>query len=145
VDDAARAVHEAGLGETLKRLALHHSGEQNIAASTPTLSPNVNKNHLPVKQKQCCETRSVKKDEVVRIQAVTCAYTRREQRETSHNAKPREISSNALSACHLAPRMFRLTSFRFTRRSPLFPFSSRQQAGSHFLPARRPGNPIAPR
>jgi len=35
VDDAARAVHDAGLGQTLKRLALHVTGEQNIASNTP--------------------------------------------------------------------------------------------------------------
>lgn len=35
VDEAARAVHDAGLGETLKRLALHVTGEQNIASNIP--------------------------------------------------------------------------------------------------------------
>jgi integrase/recombinase XerD len=40
VDDAARAVHDAGLGDTLKRLALHVTGEQNIASNTP-LPPSV--------------------------------------------------------------------------------------------------------
>lgn len=37
VDDAARAVHDAGLGATLKRLALHETGEQNIASDTPPM------------------------------------------------------------------------------------------------------------
>jgi cytochrome c553 len=40
VDDAARAVHDAGLGDTLKRLALHVTGEQNIASNTP-LPPSI--------------------------------------------------------------------------------------------------------
>jgi len=35
VDEAARAVHEAGLGPTLKRLTLHVTGAQNIASNTP--------------------------------------------------------------------------------------------------------------
>jgi len=35
VDEAARAVHEAGLGKTLKAVALHETGEQNIASNTP--------------------------------------------------------------------------------------------------------------
>lgn len=39
VDEAARAVHDAGLGDTLRRLALHVTGEQNIASNTPPLPP----------------------------------------------------------------------------------------------------------
>jgi integrase/ribosomal protein L40E len=39
VDEAARAVHDAGLGDTLRRLALHVTGEQNIAANTPPAAP----------------------------------------------------------------------------------------------------------
>lgn len=35
VDEAARAVHDAGLGPTLKAIALHETGEQNIASNTP--------------------------------------------------------------------------------------------------------------
>jgi integrase/recombinase XerD len=54
VDEAARAVHDAGLGETLKRLALHHTGEQNIASnSSPNVAlkappPDVKENAAPV-------------------------------------------------------------------------------------------------
>jgi len=35
IDDAAREIHDAGLGTTLKRLAQHISGEQNIASNAP--------------------------------------------------------------------------------------------------------------
>lgn len=35
IDEAAGAIHTAGLGKTLKRLALHMKGEQNIASNTP--------------------------------------------------------------------------------------------------------------
>lgn len=42
VDDAARAVHDAGLGSTLKRLALHVTGEQPIGTiATPSGGLNV--------------------------------------------------------------------------------------------------------
>ena len=37
VDEAARAVHDAGLGKTLKAVALHETGEQNIASNGMTL------------------------------------------------------------------------------------------------------------
>ena len=40
IDEAAGAIHTAGLGKTLKRLALHINGEQNIASNTP-LPPGV--------------------------------------------------------------------------------------------------------
>lgn len=54
VDEAARAVHNAGLGETLRRLALHHTGEQNIASNSPpnvalkAPPPDVKENSAPV-------------------------------------------------------------------------------------------------
>ena len=35
IDDAARAVHDAGLGKTLQAVALHETGEQNIASNAP--------------------------------------------------------------------------------------------------------------
>jgi len=39
VDEAARAVHEAGLGPTLKAVALHETGAQNIASNTASIPP----------------------------------------------------------------------------------------------------------
>jgi hypothetical protein len=50
VDEAARAVHDAGLSATLKRLALHVTGEQNIAASVPP--PSVKQDERPDETKQ---------------------------------------------------------------------------------------------
>ncbi len=48
VDEAARAVHDAGLGATLKRLALHVTGEQNIAFNTrPAALPTGVKQEMP--------------------------------------------------------------------------------------------------
>jgi cytochrome c553 len=49
VDEAARAVHDAGLGPTLKAVALHESGKQNIASNTP-LPPTAFDGATSVKQ-----------------------------------------------------------------------------------------------
>jgi integrase/recombinase XerD len=54
VDEAAREIHDAGLGTVLKRLALHVTGEQPIASNlTSTVAPNtpppgVKENTAPV-------------------------------------------------------------------------------------------------
>jgi len=54
VDDAARQVHDAGLGSVLKRLALHASGEHPI---TGFASPPVNQTAKAVKENDTRETK----------------------------------------------------------------------------------------
>jgi hypothetical protein len=52
VDEAARAVHDAGLSATLKRLALHVTGEQNITATALPAPPPVKQDEPQSETKQ---------------------------------------------------------------------------------------------
>jgi ribosomal protein L40E len=52
VDEAAAAIHTAGLGKTLQRLALHMSGEQSLSSNSPRAlaAPSVKQEPTPVKE-----------------------------------------------------------------------------------------------